>query len=197
LLPIPALVPCEVRVPVPVPATIKKPAVVGPESSDDEPMFSDTGLTNPGVAADMATFLDSMQKTGEYIGIGAFVLFALRYRLRVHAWFQGVCQDLVNEGLILLGHVVESMNHWVVAIDFGEHDGPLVDLTREEGTDAEEHFFAFYLSLNRLVLRTIADGDCGLDGMCLMLGLPRTLANRKKYGANVVSSRGHTLGTER
>ena len=97
LLPIPALVPCEVRVPVPVPAIIKKTAVAGPESSDDEPMFSDTGLTNPGVAADMATFLASMQKTGESIGIGAFVLFALRYRLRAHAWFQDECRDLVNE----------------------------------------------------------------------------------------------------
>ncbi len=97
LLPIPALVPCEVRVPVPAPATIKKPAVVGPESSDDEPMFSDTGLTNPGVAADMATFLDSMQNIGRYLGIGACVLFAFTYRLRVHAWFQDERRDLVNE----------------------------------------------------------------------------------------------------
>ena len=70
LLPIPALVPCEVRVPVPVPAIIKKTAVVGPESSDEQPMFSDTGLTNPDVAADMATFLDSMQKIVESIDIG-------------------------------------------------------------------------------------------------------------------------------
>ena len=168
-------------------------------------MFSDTGLTNPGVAADMATFLDSMQNTGKYIGIGAFVLFALRYRLRVHAWFQNECRDLVNEfapwandfithrpiydgiscetsqeeGLTLLGPGAESMNHWVVAIEFGEHEGPPIDGTLEDGTDAEKAFFAFYLSLNRLVLRTIADGDCGLDGMCLMLGVPRTIANRK------------------
>jgi hypothetical protein len=62
LLPIPAVVPCELR--VPVPAISKKPAVVGPESSDDEPMFVDTGLTNPAVAADMAKFLDSMQGVG-------------------------------------------------------------------------------------------------------------------------------------
>ena len=44
LLPIPAVVPCELR--VPVPAISKQPAVVGPENSDDEPMFVDTGLTN-------------------------------------------------------------------------------------------------------------------------------------------------------
>jgi len=68
LLPIPPVVPCDLRVPVP-PATCKKPAVAGPEDSDDEPMFVDTGLTNPIVAANMVPFLDSMQGTGENVGI--------------------------------------------------------------------------------------------------------------------------------
>ena len=95
LLPIPGVVPCDLR--VIVPAVSKKNAVVGIESSDDEPMFLDAGLTNPVVAADMATFLDSMQGDGEYVGIAAFVVFALRYRLRVHVWFQDVCRGVVNE----------------------------------------------------------------------------------------------------
>ena len=168
-------------------------------------MLSDTGLTNPVVATNMAKFLDSMQTTATYIGIGAFVLFALRYRLRVHVWFQGECRDLVNEfapwandfithrpvyeaigclisaeeGLTLVGHDLMSMNHWVVAIEVEKDKGPPIDETREYATDAETLFFTLYLSLKRLVLRTIADGDCGLDGMCLMFGMPRTIANRK------------------
>ena len=205
LLSIPALVPCAVRVPVPVPAIIEKPAVAVPDSSDDEPMFADTGLTNVEVAADMATFLHSMQTDGHYIGIGAFVLFSLTYRVRVHAWFQGECRDLVNEyapwandfithrplydgisctisqaeGLALLGPGAESMNQWVVATAFQELEATPMDGTLQDVTDAQDTFLAFYLSLNRLVLRTIADGDCGVDGMCLMLGEPRTLASRK------------------
>ena len=50
LLPIPPAVPCDPREPVP-PSTCKKPAVAGPADSDDEPMFVDTGLSNPIVAA--------------------------------------------------------------------------------------------------------------------------------------------------
>ena len=60
-------------------------------------MFLDAGLTNPVVAADMATFLDSTQGDGEHVGIAAFVVFTLSYRLRVHVWFQDVCRDVVNE----------------------------------------------------------------------------------------------------
>ena len=55
--------PCDLRVPVP-PATCKKPAVAGPEDSDDEPVFVDTGLTNPTVAANMLPFLHSLQVAG-------------------------------------------------------------------------------------------------------------------------------------
>ena len=70
------------------------------------------------------------------------------------------------------------MNHWVVAIGFGVQDISTVDRTREGGTESEELFFGLYLSLQRLVVKTIADGDCALDAMCLMVGVPRTLASQ-------------------
>ena len=59
LLPIPSAVPCELRVPVEaaVPAISKKTAVVGQESSDDEPILLGAGLTNPAVAAELGKFL--------------------------------------------------------------------------------------------------------------------------------------------
>ena len=60
-------------------------------------MFVDTGLTNPIVAADMVPFFDLMQCTGEHLGIAAVVVFALRYRLRVHVWVQDQCLDVVKE----------------------------------------------------------------------------------------------------
>ena len=89
------------------------------------------------------------------------------------------CLISEEEGLTLIGHEVASMNHCVVAIEVEKDKGPPIDETREYATDAETLLFTLYLSLKRLVLRTIADGDCGLDGMCFMPGVPRTIANRK------------------
>ena len=197
LLPIPPVVPCDLRVPVP-PATSKKPAVAGPEDSDDEPIFVDSGLTNPILAAKMVPFLDSMLDIGANVGIAAFVDFAFRYQLQVHVWIQDQCWDVVKEyapwavgfinhrpiydaiscrvspkeGLSLHDHDMSKMNHWVVAIGFDREDSSTVDRTREDGTESEELFFGLYLSLQRLVVKTIADGDCALDAMCLMLGVP-------------------------
>ena len=80
-----------------VPAISNKPAVVGQGSSDDEPILLGTGLTNPAVATELGKFLLSMQGDCQYVGIAAFVLFALRYRLRVGVWFGDERKDLVNE----------------------------------------------------------------------------------------------------
>ena len=196
--------PCDLRVPVP-PATCKKPAVAGPEDNDDEPMFVETGLTNPLVAANMVPFLASMQGTGENVGIAAFAVFALRYQLRVHIWFGDQCVDVVEEyapwavgsvnhrpcyeavscrvseagDVSMHDHDVHRMNHWVAAIDLDRVDSSTVDLTHEDGPESQDMLFAFYMSLSRLVLKTVADGDCALDAMCLMLGSPRTLASRE------------------
>ena len=62
-----------------VPAMSKKNAVVGRESSDDDVEILDAGLSNPVVAEEMVVFLESMGMTCEYVGIAAFVVFALRY----------------------------------------------------------------------------------------------------------------------
>ena len=67
----------------------------------------------------------------------------------------------------------------MAAIGFAWEDSSTVDRTREDGTDSEELLFALYLSLSRLVLKTVANGDCVLNAMCLMLGSSRTLASRK------------------
>ena len=70
---------------------------MGHESSDDDVEIMDAGLSNPVVAEDMVVFLESMGVTGEYVGIAAFVFLALRYRLRVQAWFHDKQVDVVNE----------------------------------------------------------------------------------------------------
>ena len=92
---------------------------------------------------------------------------------------------------------VRRMNHWVAAIALTTEDSVRDARPSADGPESGETFFAFYLSLSRLVLKTVTDGDCGIVAMCLMLGLPQTLASRKKYATSVVCSRGLTLGTER
>ena len=72
------------------------------------------------------------------------------------------------------------MNHRVAAIEYVVHKETAIEGTPPRGTDAQDWFFAFYLSLARQVLTTIADGDCGLDAMCLMLEGPQTLAKRER-----------------
>ena len=74
---------------------------------------------------------------------------------------------------------VRRMNHWVAAIALTTEDSVRDARPSADGPESGETFFAFYLSLSRLVLKTVTDGDCGIVAMCLMLGLPQTLASRK------------------
>ena len=46
-------------------------------------------------------------------------------------------------------------------------------LVSDASTDETWHFAAVYLSVCRIVIETIADSSCGVDVMCLMLGLRR------------------------
>ena len=69
--------------------------MVGPERSDDEAIAVIGDLANPEAAEQMNRFLVLSQTDSEYVSIAVFVIFALRYRLRVHAWFNLECDDLV------------------------------------------------------------------------------------------------------
>ena len=65
-------------------------------------------------------------------------------------------------------HLVGSMNHYV--------GGCAMPESAVAGNTLG--FDAFYASLGVAVIATVADGDCGLDVMCLMLGQPQSLACR-------------------
>ena len=205
LLPIPSAVPCLLRetTETPAEATCKEPTVVGPDKSDDEDILLVAELASPAVAEQMNTFLLLLQTDSKYVGISAFMIFALRYRLRVHAWFDLECRDLVahfapwatesitdrplfdaiscnwenGPGLSLHGHEVHSMNHWVAC--FPDSDTVVYDSPDTGAYDAETEFYSTYLSLKRRVAKTVPNGDCGPDVMSLMLGLSRTLVSRK------------------
>ena len=64
-----------------------------------------------------------------------------------------------------------STNHWVACMRIGQRHGD--NHEEMEADDATMTFEAIYLSLGRVVIKTIADGDCGLNVMTLILGRRR------------------------
>ena len=78
----PSAAPCPSVAGVPQKQVVKPPAVAGIEDVDDEAVAV-SGLENAKVAAEMNKFLLDLQTERKYVGISAFLLFALRYRLRV------------------------------------------------------------------------------------------------------------------
>ena len=93
-------------------------------------MLVDTVLTNPIVAASMVPFLNSMQGAGEHVGLAAFVVFALRYQLRVHVWFQDRCVDVVKE---YAPWAVGFVNHRPI------YDAISCRVSRKEGLSLHDH----------------------------------------------------------
>ena len=67
----------------------------------------------------------------------------------------------------------EDINHWVACVKSIPGHGDGAPQVSDASTDETWHFAAVYLSVCRIVIETIADGSCGVDVMCLMLGLRR------------------------
>ena len=59
--------------------------------------------------------------------------------------------------------------------DLGGNDHSL----GEGESEVTETFYGAYLSLSMRIVKIVADGDCGLDVMCLMIGWPREVASRR------------------
>ena len=156
-------------------------------------------LVNERLSIEIHAFIDEMSTPNRYIGIASFLLFALRYKLRVRVWFWMESEDVVekyapwatdfiteqapfevigccttDDGIRAVEDARE-VNHWVACISTGAKshgDGEL------PSSDMTLTFQGIYLSVGRIVVYTVADGDCGFDAMCLMLNVPRRLTTR-------------------
>ena len=64
--------------------------MAGIEDVDDEALAV-RGLENAKVAEGMNKFLLDLQRERSYVGTSAFLIFALRYRLRVRVWYVRIC----------------------------------------------------------------------------------------------------------
>ena len=70
---------------------------------------------------------------------------------------------------------LSKMSHYVAGVDVPS--APTTAAAAEATVD-ESAFAAFYRTLGVHYLPTICDGDCGLDVMCMILGLERTVDER-------------------
>ena len=188
-----------------------KPAVAG-----EEPVVVVGDLRNPTVARDIAAYVQELGTPCNYIGDSALLLFALLKRMRVTVWhgtgrnelverhapwalpfmtaeapFEVIACKATADGLQLLtdcntGH---EANHYIGAAVVAAGGGDGADRTElpDDGNEHEAFLFATYLSLGRVVIPTVLDGDCGLDVMCLMAGAPRRAAMRTSIRQDLCS----------
>ena len=150
----------------------------------------------------LVTFSDTVKASRAFQGTFTFLLCALVFRVRIRVWHNQEVEDILNkycawaspdlftdirfeviacyrdgEGRLQVPDDARNVNHFVACVRFDNADldshGPLD--AEDEGTSK---FKALYLSHRRVVIPTIADGDCGPDTMCVLLHMNRTLHNR-------------------
>ena len=169
-----------------------------PAEDPEEPVVVGE-LVSVTLGAAIRDFVEELQRPAELIGTFAFLLFALCKRLRLYVWYGARREDLletyapwasdyitVEAPFEAIGcrvevdeitgatslHAVEDardINHWMAGIKTGGSHGN-GELARDDETVT---FQAVYFSLERFVIPTVVDGDCGLDVQCLMLGARR------------------------
>ena len=74
----------------------------------------------------------------------------------------------------------KHINHWVACVSESDHEGIGHALLEETSDDETETFQARYRSVDRIVLETVDDGDCGLDVLNMMAGSERRLESREE-----------------
>ena len=76
-------------------STVKPPAVAGAEYHGGE-VLEVGELYSMRVAEDMNKFILELAKPRAYVGTSAFLIFALKYRMRVIVWYGLRSEDLLE-----------------------------------------------------------------------------------------------------
>ena len=189
-------------------AVVEVPALADDDTEDISVVAE---LSNPEVAAELATFMDHLLTPRRKVGIAAFVLFAFVFRKRVRIWYVDTSEDIVEryapwannyitewatvnavackaagDGLIRKSNPDRhgyDMNHWVGAWPCDETWTFGEDAFKDE---EEEEMLIHYKSHGLQIERTECCDDCGPDTMSLMLGEERSLENRTEIRRKLV-----------
>ncbi|MCP4241726.1 MAG: hypothetical protein GY772_14295 [bacterium] len=158
-------------------------------------------------AAAMATWAGKVARLGEYVGFFTFLVFAvLRQRkffvrigparidvvetfapwaLEEGTWGEHCCVDAVacrldvERGCDAVSDVVPAtaVNHYVAAVSLSLGEDPASETPAVAGGEGLD---ATYRRLGVGILRTVADGDCGLDVLTLADGDMRGVLQRSR-----------------
>jgi hypothetical protein len=138
-----------------------------------------------------------IRKDKHWIGYSAFLCFSILNSLRTFAWQGASCIDLVATFAAgFIDHCHKSCPIDVVVCCQGRYDEdkvPLHEVSEEYPLEECNHYLAaarkpvgggrgvglqgFYNDIGRILLPTITNGNCGIDVMCQMKGIPATRAN--------------------
>ena len=135
-----------------------------------------------------------------YVGYSFFVLLAVWKRMRIFSWEGGLRVDILE---VFTPWARESGDTFaavdaipcIMVPDEEAGHARLEHVSEEHPLHECRHYIAghrsealvdhlgggirgFYAERGMIVISTVVDGDCGLDVACIMLGLPRTEANR-------------------
>ena len=134
----------------------------------------------------------------KHVGYIAYVVLALRRRMRVCMW-EGECKvelvatfapwalelctaDAACDGICCCSSPAVAGRPWVPVsaqhpLNEVKHYVAGVPMGQEIYQDAAS-LEGFYSGLGIALLGTVTDGDCAIDTMCIMLGLQQTLEQR-------------------
>jgi len=88
--------------------------------------------------------------------------------------------EFTNEVRLHVAHSEVHINHWVVCLPSTASRGDGADSNLHiSDSDANGTLTECFLSVKRHLISTVADGKCGPDAMCIMLGLRRTAMQRE------------------
>lgn len=166
-------------------------------------------IQNAELVRELAPFMKELQGESAYTGIFVLVIYALRMQVRVYMWCGLHRIDVVFEYIPRASDAIkdvaqfeaigcicrldehtgphslhtpdnaQDINHWVACIASPDGHGDFAPDISDDSTDDTVTFVETHLSVSRCLLQTTADGNCGLDAMCLMLGLKRECLARQ------------------
>ena len=153
------------------------------------------------VHAAVLSLVRELRRPKSYVGYIAFILFGLCNKCQPCAWEGGNFINLlgvyapwaieISRKCVITaipcaldpksGGIVECVPISVSApLSKVSHYVAGMAIPPQTGRDGEETFEAYYARLGVATMPTVCDGDCGLDVMNKMLGLPDSFATRKQ-----------------
>ena len=194
----PTLAPLRPRIIAP-PVEVAKPAAVAAAIAS-APLASLPAHAAHRVLDKLLALAREIRRPRNHVGYSAFAIFALMKRMRIFMWEGASRVDIVHtfapwaleactgeamcDGVCccIPAAVAASSCNWMpvsaeTPLSTCNHFVGGVALGTEVLTD-DDSLEGFYCKMGIAIIGSVADGDCGIDTMCMMAGLPQNSQQR-------------------